>query len=217
MRTVLMTALLAALGLLPMAFSHGIGSETQKPLAVVIIGGLATATVLVLVVMPVLYLVAARRETSETRLGRKVALAAAAIASSSCASMHLGSGGMSRPPELVGEWIDLRHATPADTSLWVLRADGYDGTAHLRASPGPDGSSRTETRYGGWYFRGKLADPADREICFSRRVARFGATCLKFDLDTLRDAAGERRRLTIRGYAGQHTTGTRQLIERLAH
>lgn len=57
LRTVLMTALLAMLGLLPMAMSHGIGSETQKPLAVVIIGGLVTATILTLIVLPVLYLV----------------------------------------------------------------------------------------------------------------------------------------------------------------
>jgi cobalt-zinc-cadmium resistance protein CzcA len=56
MRTVLMTGLLAMLGLLPMALSHGIGSETQKPLAIVIIGGLISATLLVLVVLPSLYL-----------------------------------------------------------------------------------------------------------------------------------------------------------------
>jgi cobalt-zinc-cadmium resistance protein CzcA len=55
LRTVLMTALLASLGLLPMALSHGIGAETQKPLAVVVIGGLVSATLLVLYVLPVLY------------------------------------------------------------------------------------------------------------------------------------------------------------------
>jgi len=55
LRTVLMTALLASLGLAPMALSTGIGSETQKPLAVVVIGGLVTATLLVLFVLPVLY------------------------------------------------------------------------------------------------------------------------------------------------------------------
>jgi cobalt-zinc-cadmium resistance protein CzcA len=43
------------LGLLPMALSHGIGSETQKPLAVVIIGGLISATLLTLFVLPVIY------------------------------------------------------------------------------------------------------------------------------------------------------------------
>jgi len=57
LRTVLMTSCLAMLGLLPMALSKGIGSEVQKPLAVVIIGGLVSATVLTLVVLPTLYLV----------------------------------------------------------------------------------------------------------------------------------------------------------------
>jgi cobalt-zinc-cadmium resistance protein CzcA len=54
-----MTALLAMLGLLPMALSTDIGSETQRPLAVVVIGGLISATILVLVLLPVLYLVLA--------------------------------------------------------------------------------------------------------------------------------------------------------------
>ena len=55
LRTVLMTAMLAALGLLPMALSRDIGSETQRPLAMVVIGGLVTATILTLIVLPVLY------------------------------------------------------------------------------------------------------------------------------------------------------------------
>ena len=57
LRTVLMTGLLAMLGLLPMALSQGIGAETQKPLAVVVIGGLISATLLTLLVLPTLYLV----------------------------------------------------------------------------------------------------------------------------------------------------------------
>jgi len=56
LRTVLMTALLAMLGLMPMALSHSIGSEVQKPLAVVVIGGLVSATLLTLLVLPTLYL-----------------------------------------------------------------------------------------------------------------------------------------------------------------
>jgi len=60
LRTVLMTALLASMGLLPMALSTGIGAETQKPLAVVVIGGLITATLLVLYVLPVLYVLLSR-------------------------------------------------------------------------------------------------------------------------------------------------------------
>ncbi|MBI1760850.1 MAG: efflux RND transporter permease subunit [Acidobacteria bacterium] len=62
LRTVLMTALLAMLGLLPMALSHGIGSEVQKPLAVVIIGGLVSATLLTLFVLPALYLLFERAD-----------------------------------------------------------------------------------------------------------------------------------------------------------
>ncbi len=54
-RPVIMTALMAAIGLLPAAMSTGIGSESQKPLAVVIIGGLITATVFTLLVFPIIY------------------------------------------------------------------------------------------------------------------------------------------------------------------
>ncbi|OQP60963.1 cation transporter [Niastella vici] len=54
-RPVVMTAMMAALGLLPAALSRGIGSESQKPLAIVIIGGLITATVLTLLIFPVIY------------------------------------------------------------------------------------------------------------------------------------------------------------------
>jgi len=67
LRTVLMTALLAALGLLPMAISHDIGSETQRPLAIVVIGGLVTATLLTLVVLPVLYVALAGRRQAGAR------------------------------------------------------------------------------------------------------------------------------------------------------
>ena len=56
LRPVLMTAILASIGLVPAAISTGIGSDTQKPLAIVIIGGLASATVLTLFVLPILYL-----------------------------------------------------------------------------------------------------------------------------------------------------------------
>ncbi|NWF71893.1 MAG: efflux RND transporter permease subunit [Nitrospirae bacterium] len=55
LRPVLMTALVALLGLVPLALSQGIGSEVQRPLAVVVIGGLVSSTFLTLVVLPVLY------------------------------------------------------------------------------------------------------------------------------------------------------------------
>jgi cobalt-zinc-cadmium resistance protein CzcA len=55
LRPVLMTAAVASLGFLPMALSHGAGAEVQRPLATVVIGGLVTATLLTLLVLPVLY------------------------------------------------------------------------------------------------------------------------------------------------------------------
>src|SRR5262249_59605202 len=57
LRTVLMTTLLAMLGLMPMAISHSIGSEVQRPLAVVIIGGLFSAAALTLIVLPALFVI----------------------------------------------------------------------------------------------------------------------------------------------------------------
>ena len=55
LRPVLMTASIAAFGLVPLLFATGLGSEIQKPLAIVVIGGLVTATLLTLVLLPILY------------------------------------------------------------------------------------------------------------------------------------------------------------------
>ncbi|MFA5938715.1 MAG: CusA/CzcA family heavy metal efflux RND transporter [Sinimarinibacterium sp.] len=55
LRPVLMTALVAALGFVPMAFNTGIGSEVQRPLATVVIGGIVSSTLLTLLVLPALY------------------------------------------------------------------------------------------------------------------------------------------------------------------
>jgi cobalt-zinc-cadmium resistance protein CzcA len=55
LRPVLMTALVASLGFVPMALNTGIGAEVQKPLATVVIGGLVSSTILTLLVLPVLY------------------------------------------------------------------------------------------------------------------------------------------------------------------
>ncbi len=55
LRPVLMTALLASLGLLPASLSHAIGSDTQRPFAIVIIGGLVSSTLLTMLLLPTLY------------------------------------------------------------------------------------------------------------------------------------------------------------------
>ena len=57
LRPVLMTAIVASLGFLPMALSNGAGAEVQRPLATVVIGGLITATFLTLIVLPCLYII----------------------------------------------------------------------------------------------------------------------------------------------------------------
>jgi cobalt-zinc-cadmium resistance protein CzcA len=64
LRPVLMTALVASLGFLPMAFNQGLGAEVQRPLATVVMGGLMTSTLLTLLLLPTLYL---GLETKKTR------------------------------------------------------------------------------------------------------------------------------------------------------
>ena len=63
LRPVLMTATVASLGFLPMAVSTGAGAEVQKPLATVVIGGLITATLLTLVVLPLLYILFTKKKS----------------------------------------------------------------------------------------------------------------------------------------------------------
>jgi cobalt-zinc-cadmium resistance protein CzcA len=60
LRPILMIGLVASLGFLPMALNSGTGAEVQRPLATVVIGGIISATVLSLVVLPALYRLAAR-------------------------------------------------------------------------------------------------------------------------------------------------------------
>jgi len=71
LRPVLMAALSAAIGLLPASVATGIGSETQKPLARVVVGGMATSAVLILLVLPAMYALVHRYAE-----GRSVALSA---------------------------------------------------------------------------------------------------------------------------------------------
>ena len=67
LRAVLVTALLASLGLLPAALSHAIGSETQQPIAVVVVGGTISAALLTLVVLPVTFYAASRLRAGVAR------------------------------------------------------------------------------------------------------------------------------------------------------
>ncbi|MBD3232640.1 MAG: CusA/CzcA family heavy metal efflux RND transporter [candidate division Zixibacteria bacterium] len=65
LRPVLMTALVAAFGFVPMAISTGVGAEVQRPLATVVVGGIMTSTLLTLIVLPALYNVFGKRTESE--------------------------------------------------------------------------------------------------------------------------------------------------------
>lgn len=73
LRPVLMTALVASLGFVPMAIATGTGAEVQRPLATVVIGGILSSTALTLLVLPVLYRVAHRRDEEEAFAEDKVA------------------------------------------------------------------------------------------------------------------------------------------------
>ena len=65
LRPVFMTALVAALGFVPMAISTGVGAEVQRPLATVVVGGILTSTALTLIVLPALYINFGKRTESE--------------------------------------------------------------------------------------------------------------------------------------------------------
>ncbi len=73
LRPVLMTALVASLGFIPMAIATGTGAEVQRPLATVVIGGILSSTLLTLLVLPVLYRLAHGRDEEEEAFQRPVA------------------------------------------------------------------------------------------------------------------------------------------------
>jgi cobalt-zinc-cadmium resistance protein CzcA len=70
LRPVLMTAMMAAIGLLPAAMSHGIGSEASRPLAIVVIGGLITNTIFNLFVFPIVFFWSYRKRVESGEAGR---------------------------------------------------------------------------------------------------------------------------------------------------
>ena len=128
LRTVLMTALLAMLGLLPMALSHGIGSETQRPLAVVIIGGLVSATLLTLIVLPTLYVTFAgdRGPSCVRRLRALLAICAVGIGAAACYRVIPAGSAAVTPITGVVEAVDaealaLRHKSGQRIRIALVR------------------------------------------------------------------------------------------------
>jgi hypothetical protein len=138
------------------------------------------------------------------------------LVASGCASLRIGRP-FNRPAALVGEWVDLSHTSASDTALWILRNDGYDGTAHVLTTSDASGRvtiRRTEARVGSWYLDGNFADTAHHAICFARRLGRDGPTCMRFSFDTLQTAVGRLRHLVVQTYQGEHEMPNRELVER---
>lgn len=82
LRPVLMTAAVASLGFMPMALSTSGGAEVQKPLATVVIGGLLSATLLTLIVLPILYLLLEKRFNQKTKMSKSIITTVILLASS---------------------------------------------------------------------------------------------------------------------------------------
>lgn len=136
-----------------------------------------------------------------------------------CAACH-GTGGVNAAPASManspaGEWIDLHKTSPTDTMVWVLTPSGSDQllTIHLDAS----GARQVRERlYGRWESR-RLVDSTGASVpalCFVRRPGRDARSCDRYTLDSVRVDGISVRRLTVRGYAGAHSTGDRVLLER---
>ena len=105
LRPVIMTASVASLGFLPMALSNSAGAEVQKPLATVVIGGLITATLLTLFVLPCLYILFSGKEKSTSMKAKPIVAVLLLVAGLSL----LGSGPLkaqTQPTELQ-QYIDL--------------------------------------------------------------------------------------------------------------
>ena len=111
LRPILMTALMAGLGLLPAALSHGIGSETQRPFAVVIVGGIVSGTLFTLLLLPLFF----------ARFGREDAGAGDAEA---------GRGGAGRCPLRTASPVQGRRK-PSDR-----HAQAFRGTMNCSSAAG---------------------------------------------------------------------------------
>ena len=123
LRPVLLTAAAAALGFLPMAISTNAGAEVQRPLATVVIGGLVTATILTLVVLPVLY--AWFEEKSELKTNKKGIASVVIILFSFTLNAQ-------QKPLNIDETLNLAIENNADlkvSSLKVNKADALIGAA----------------------------------------------------------------------------------------
>ncbi len=97
LRTVIMTTLVASAGFAPMALSSGVGSEVQRPLATVVIGGIVSSTIMTLFILPALYGALRKDRTSPATGGPDPGLAAESARSIECPSASTKTGGCEPP------------------------------------------------------------------------------------------------------------------------
>lgn len=137
LRPVLMTAAVASLGFLPMAMSSGAGAEVQKPLATVVIGGLLTATILTLLVLPLLYMLFNGREKNGTSINGK---AIASLVLCICSIPALAQNGSNTSTRISFEdayeraLIDNLQLRSSDIA--ILRSKALTGTSISLAKTG---------------------------------------------------------------------------------
>ncbi|MCB9320672.1 MAG: CusA/CzcA family heavy metal efflux RND transporter [Lewinellaceae bacterium] len=124
LRPVLLTAGAAALGFLPMAISNSAGAEVQRPLATVVIGGLISATLLTMIVLPVLYAIFDRRKTQSIKPKNMLWVGILLI---------IGTAGFGQTPVSLEQAISKAEANNAGlqaTQLGILHAQKLVGTAY---------------------------------------------------------------------------------------
>ncbi len=156
LRPVLMTALVASLGFLPMALSNGDGAEVQRPLATVVIGGLMSATLLTLFVLPLLYVIFEKRKKDNSNLKSLLTLLFIACMAVSTSKLQAQSGvnGYSKLSlqQAIDTALKSNYAAIADRELAayqkkLIKTSIDIPTTNIQAEYGQLNSSYNDTRY----------------------------------------------------------------------
>ena len=125
LRPVVMTALVASLGFVPMALSTGAGAEVQRPLATVVIGGLVSSTLLTLLVLPVLYLIFERKGREDDAGGGRMKMVIAFV-----------------QPFMAEKVIQALHGIDGLSGATCTRVQGFGRGRSSSAAPPPRSASK---------------------------------------------------------------------------
>lgn len=150
LRPVLMTAAVASLGFLPMALSNGAGAEVQRPLATVVIGGLITATLLTLFVLPALYLLFEGKSKIGGIPGQLIWVPLIFAANLASAQQLPKPIGLPAAISIAGEKnLQMQTARLAQKSSEQLQKTAYDiAKTNINADVGKFNSANSDTRFG---------------------------------------------------------------------